>query len=67
MILEKAVFNGWTVLQEKTANNFNDYRSWSGYKDIPTFSGSQRITSPCFHRLADFKSWVKDYDQHHVR
>ena len=53
MILRALKINNWTVLQEKTSKTFDEYSSWSGYKDIPTFKGNERITTPCFQKLND--------------
>ena len=67
MILRALKINGWTVLQEKTSKTFDEYSSWSGYKDIPTFNGNERITTPCFQKLNDLKNWIINFDQHQVK
>jgi len=68
MILRTLQINNWTVYQEKkTFNIFDEYSSWSGYKDINTFQGTQRITTPCFQKLNELENWILNFDQHQVR
>jgi hypothetical protein len=66
MILKRYQIYGWTVLKEQKSKVFDDYCSWSGYKDIPTFSNSQRITSPCFRQKVDLENWIRNYEKHHT-
>ena len=66
MILRALKINGWTVLQEKTSKTFDEHSSWSGYKDISTFQGTERITTPCFLKLYDLKNWITNFDRHQV-
>ncbi len=67
MILKTQKFHGWTVLHEADRNILDEHNSWTGYKDIPTFSGKERLITPCFRRLVDLQYWINTYNQHHVR
>tara|TARA_Y100000593_G_scaffold94928_1_gene197310 strand:- start:3228 stop:3431 length:204 start_codon:yes stop_codon:yes gene_type:complete len=67
MKLTEKLFEGWVICREKTTHYVDVKVTFAGYKDIRTFYGTERITTPNFTRLAELQNWIRNYNNHHVR